>query len=392
MKRKIIWAAAGGIAAVIILAGFYLNQGTPAATAMVEKGELKNYIAETGTVQCRDWQTVTLEGSGLIHSPLAEAGEQVKKGDVLLRLETLPLELELLSAEEQIKASRVDLQVREEEYETALQDYNNMQVLADAGAVSRWELAQKQRLMQTALAALESCRIKLEQSVLQREAVGLKLSKQELLAPADGVVLERKVEAAAVGVPGTVAYVIGDTSNMEIEVNILADDAYAVKPGNEVEITTRAAEQQVILGQVTKIAPAAVTVTSSLGVNQKKVAVAIVPLEQEESLKPGYEVDVRVITHKKEDALKAPVSAVFDYRGNSCVFLVQEGKAVLRAVRTGIQDEDFIEITEGLQEGDMVLAAPDNTIKEGMKIKTSFNQGGYFLGINIAINLQRDGF
>lgn len=369
MNKKMIWWVAGGIAAALFLVWALATRGTPAATAVMEKGDLKKYVAEVGTVQCRDWKTVMLEGGGVIQGPLVEVGERVKRGDLLLRMEKTPLEIDLKVAGEQIGEIQANLQALETAYETALSDLQNTEILAGAGAASKWELAQKEAALKNAEAVRDACQTKLEQAVLQREAIRFRLGKQEVLAPADGVVLERNVEAGMVGAPGSVAYVIGDTANMEIEANILADDVYDIEPGDEVEITTRADAQRAIRGRVARIAPGAATVTSSLGVNQKKVAVTIVPLQQEASLKPGYEVDVRVITQRKEGVLRAPVSAVFDYQGKSCVFLVQEGRAVLRPVQTGLQDEYFIEIVDGLQDGEVILSGPDNSIREGMRIR-----------------------
>lgn len=58
-----------------------------------------------------------------------------------------------------------------------------------------------------------------------------------------------------------------------------------------------------------------------------------------------------------------PLCAVFDYKGESCVFAIEAEKAVLRTIQKGIQDESFVEIVDGLKEGELVLSEPDNSIK-----------------------------
>ncbi|OGO78233.1 MAG: hypothetical protein A2Y23_00505 [Clostridiales bacterium GWB2_37_7] len=122
-------------------------------------------------------------------------------------------------------------------------------------------------------------------------------------------------------------------------------------------------------GKVTKIAPSAEKVTSSLGINQQKVPVTIGLLEQTKLLKPGYEVDVKVITQRKSNVIIVPISSVFDYQGKSSVLAVESGKAVLKTVQKGIQGESFVEIMDGLKEGEIVLSEPDIDVREGMKIK-----------------------
>jgi len=64
-----------------------------------------------------------------------------------------------------------------------------------------------------------------------------------------------------------------------------------------------------------------------------------------------------------------PDSSVFEYKDESRVFIVENGKALLRTVKRGIESGNFIEIQEGLKEGDTILVKPDNSIKEGINIK-----------------------
>ena len=80
-------------------------------------------------------------------------------------------------------------------------------------------------------------------------------------------------------------------------------------------------------------------------------------------------MDIKVITETKSDTLVIPDSSVFDYKGNSCVFVVDSGKAVIRQIKKGIESEKTIEVVEGLNEGDKIILKPDNNITEGMKIK-----------------------
>jgi len=86
-------------------------------------------------------------------------------------------------------------------------------------------------------------------------------------------------------------------------------------------------------------------------------------------LKPGYNVDVKIVTDSKNQIIAVPDSALFDYGGSSCVFVVEEGRAAIRRVKKGLEGDGLIEITEGLKKGEVILAKPDNDIKEGLNIK-----------------------
>lgn len=406
MKKKIIWSLGAGIILVFFMGLLFLRQGTAVDTSEVVRGDIKKYVEDTGTVKCKDTQSISIEGSGLILSLPVDVGQVVQKGDILLTMDKSQLEIQLKEADEKVKEmqanfqdikvqdlnnvqkARIALEQANEAYSNALNTFNSTQILYDAGAVSQDELNQKKLLLTNAKGALNVTQIdldkvekdssqniqavykaQLEQAVLSQTSVQLSLKKQEIISPVAGVILERNVEANTIGVPGTVAFVIGDPKNIEIDVNILADDVTNIKIGNEVEITEGSKDKQVIKGRAVKIAPSAMTVTSSLGVNQKKVLVTIEPLEKPELLRPGYEVNIKVITERKNNIILVPVTSLFDYKGKRSIFVVEKGKAVLKSVQTGIQDESFIEIVDGLKEGEIVISEPDNSIKEGMRIK-----------------------
>ncbi|ATW25436.1 efflux RND transporter periplasmic adaptor subunit [Candidatus Formimonas warabiya] len=407
MKKKKLWVLAAGLAFIAFLAFMmFLNLGTEASVTEAKRGDIKKYVEDIGTVKCKEVKTVSIEGSGLINVA-AEVGQQVKKGELLLSMERNQLEIQLKNLDEKIKeikasfagndiknyairVEKVKIAVArsKDAYELALEDFGKVKRLVEAGAATNTELEQKEEALGSAEALMKTAELdlqqieantpdsvravyqaQLEQAVLSRESILHSLEKQEVVSPIDGVVLERHAEVNTVGMPGTVAFVIGDVSRLEIEADILVDEVSHVKLGDEVEITERSEQKYTIGGKVVKIAPSAVAVTSSLGVNQKRVAVTIEPAGQSKLLRPGYEVDVRVITEKKNGVILVPLSAVFDYQGKDCVFTVSDGKAVLKAVQKGIQDEEYAEIMDGLKEGEPVLAAPDINIKEGMRIK-----------------------
>ncbi|AOT70347.1 efflux RND transporter periplasmic adaptor subunit [Geosporobacter ferrireducens] len=407
MKKKVIWSLMIGIVLIASLLWGLLNQGTAVEAAKVERGDIKKYVEDIGTVKCKELETISIEGSGRIQNVAAEVGQQVKRGELLLTMEKEQLEIQLKNANEKIKEieasfqgseirnyatqvekARIAVQQAEDTYLSALDDFNNAKLLYASGTVSRQEFNQKESGLKNAQASLNTAKIhlqeienntpdsiraayraQLEQAVLNRESILLSLKKQEMRSPIDGIILERKVEANTVGVPGTIAFMIGNIENVEIEAYILTDDVTGVKLGDEVELIERSERKQMVEGKVVKIAPSATTITSSLGVNQKKVSVTIEALKQIVELKPGYEVDIKVITQRKNNVIMVPVSAVFDYKGKSCVFVIESEKAVLRTIQKGIQDEFFVEIMDGLKEGDLILSAPDNSIREGMKIK-----------------------
>lgn len=229
-------------------------------------------------------------------------------------------------------------------------------------------------------------RKELEHNVLERQLeeanVHLKESQRdknrgELRSPVDGVVLERAISDERQVSAGTVLLKIGRLEDLEVEADILSQDVVNVKEGDAVEITGPAIGPTPARGTVKRIYPAGFTKVSSLGVEQQRVKVIIVfnaddlaRLQKERDLGVDYRVRVRVITAEKKDALTAPRSALFrGGDGKWQVFAVSDRHARLQPVETGLMNDETVEITSGLEPGELVVLAPETSLKDGMRVK-----------------------
>ena len=407
-KKKIFWGAA--IVILCIAGGFiYMSMqgGQVIETVAVEKGEIKQYIENTAVVQTNIKQKVYIEGTGKINSIKVNVGDSVKKGDVLLTMDKGDLELKLKDADSKVKAAKAQVESTDESnyankieiaqaavdsakvtYDTTKRNLDNSKILFESGAISEQELKNAEDSYKSSEAGLKSANSQLkdakdgapdymregyiegvEQAVILRDSILREIEKQQVVSGIHGIVIEKLVEENSIGAPGTAAFLLGDVKSLELESNILADDIYNVHVGNEVEVSGKAIGDSKLKGKVIKIAPEAKNITSSLGVNQKRVAVTIEITDDIEALKPGYDLDSKIITQMKNDTLIIPDTAIFDYKGSSCVFAIENGKTVLRQIKKGIESDKTIEILEGLQEGEKIVLKPDNNLKEGIKIK-----------------------
>ncbi|MBC2582160.1 efflux RND transporter periplasmic adaptor subunit [Clostridium sp. DJ247] len=407
-RKKLFWTATLIIVcAASALAYVKLQEGQTVETAVVLKGEIRQYIEDTAAVQSNKKQKAYIEGSGRIASINFNVGDSVKKGDVLLTMDKGDLELKLQDANAKIDAAKAQLQgtdisnsINKIEiaeaavdqakvaYEAADRNLNNSKKLYDSGSISKQELNNAEDAYKTAEAALKSASYQLEdikagtpdyvksqyaaqmkQAVILRDSITRDIEKQQVISPVDGIILEKLVHENSLGTAGTAAFSIGDTKSLELEANILSDDIYKVKIGNEVEVSGKSIGNSTIKGKVIKIAPEAKNTPSSLGVNQKRVPITIEINGDMGLLKLGYDLDVKIITEMKKDTLVIPDTAVFDYKGSSCVFVVDSGKAVIKKIKKGIESEKTVEVISGLKSGEKIIVKPDNNIKEGIKIK-----------------------
>lgn len=406
--KKFKWIVIGAIVCVAVIFVYYSStQGIETETVMASMGEITQYIEETAVVVSKNSQTVYSEGAGKITYVNVEIGDTVRKDELLAALDTKDLELQLKDAEAKVEAAVAQLQSTETvnyenkikiaqvtveqaqiAFDRANRDLESAQALYDAGALSKSELDSAQTSYGLAKASLNSAVLEfeeiqkgasdyvkqgymaqVEQAKAYRDIILRNIKKQRVIAPISGVVIDKLVYVNSIVPAATPAFVIGSTDELELAADILVEDIDKVSIGNFVEISGKSIGNAILKGKVSKIAPAAKTAVSSLGVNQKRVAVTIALTEGIGSLKPGFSVDIKIITMQKSDVISIPDSAVFEYDGYDSVLVIENGKTVIRKVNRGIESRNSVEILEGLNENESVVVKPDNDIKEGMKIK-----------------------
>ncbi len=207
------------------------------------------------------------------------------------------------------------------------------------------------------------------------ETMRIEKRRLEVCAPFEGVVLERLHEGGAMVQAGTPVLLLGDPSSLEVEVEILSDDAGLVREGMDAVVFGGALGDRELGGTVRKIYPRAFTKVSNLGIEQQRVRVRI-RLPGDVNLRHGFHVEARIVTERTgEEALRIPSGAVFTRNEKDCVFVVEQGLLHLREIETGLSNEDWTEIRKGLAKGDEVVGDPREELKEGMKVEVRGEDG-----------------
>jgi HlyD family secretion protein len=221
----------------------------------------------------------------------------------------------------------------------------------------------------------------LEQEKAEAEArlelVKLRRRRGTMTSPVAGVVLRREVDDERHLAAGTVLLEIGRLEELEVEADVLSQEAVRVVPGQPVSISGPAVGATPVRGAVRRVEPAGFTKVSSLGVEQQRVTVLIslndsdlARLRAGNRLGVGYRVQVRITTAAKPDALIIPRSAVFrgpvnDWR----VYAVRSGHARVQVVRVGLMNDERAEVLQGLREGEPVIPAPESDLADGRRVR-----------------------
>ena len=193
-----------------------------------------------------------------------------------------------------------------------------------------------------------------------------------LTAPISGRILRVIQESETTVVAGQPILEIGDVSNdLEIIAELLSTDAVQVTEGDEV-IVENWGGAEALTGTVERVEPWGFTKFSALGVEEQRVNTIIRfkdPLGDRASLGHGYRVEVRIVVWHKDNALTVPSSALFRNDGAWALFVVDGGRARLKAVKVIQNNGVSAAIEEGLDEGQSVILYPGPGIEDGKWVR-----------------------
>ncbi len=261
-------------------------------------------------------------------------------------------------------------------------DYQQSDLIWKAMASVRAATALLPTLVSQQIAKKELSREVLEKQKVDAEVrLRQALTRQErgvMRSPIDGIVLERLVDNEQLLQGGAALLEIGRLEELEVEAEILSQDVVHIRDDDDVEIYGPAlgdSQGHGVRGRVFKVHPEGFTKRSSLGVEQQRVRVVIHfaddALEQviQLGVRVGYRVRARIVTETRLNALIVPRSAIFRAAdGGWQVYRIHEGRATLTPVKTGLMNDESVEIASGLDSSSIVILAPENTLAQGTRV------------------------
>ena len=245
-------------------------------------------------------------------------------------------------------------------------------------AVNRAEQAQAQAAQQLASRSAERAKELFERKListadrdtaLANQAVAAanlalaraKLDKMRILAPFAGVAGLRQVSVGSFVTSGQVLVNLEDLSSIKLDFRLAEVSLPYIAVGQHLRVEVDAWPGQPFSGEVYAIDPRVADSTRSIGVRAR------LP-NADGKLKPGLFARVMLELSRKEAALRVPEQALFPRGDRLFVYVIEDGKAALKPVRTGLRSEGRVEIVEGLKAGDVVITAGHQKIGPGSAV------------------------
>ena len=204
------------------------------------------------------------------------------------------------------------------------------------------------------------------------------LTRADIRSEIEGTVLARHISSEQVLPAGELLLEIGQLGELEVEAEILSEDAVIMREGFAVDIVGPSIGGEPVRGQIRRIEPQGFTKISSLGVEQQRVRVIIAfePGELESlqkrgrQLKTDYRVRVRIYTGQRSNTITIPRSALFrGSEGQWQVFTVRDGKARRIDVQVGLMNDFRAEILDGVLPEEQVIIAPDASLEDDQSVE-----------------------
>ncbi len=354
------WHKVGlGIGGVAVLGGIVLvsvkqvNKGVVTVqTSNVGKQNLSALVTASGEIKPLNYTNVLGEGFGKITDIVVNEGDQVKKGDVLLRLDNIQptadvdaqragldsAQAAVQSASASANSAQADLNQRKADLEKAKFDWDRGRELYKAGLIPKSDYDTRKSAYDGAVAAVASAQARLQQSHADLERARFVLAQNQAMldrtrdvlrkttyrAPISGEVTfiaVRVGENVVPGIqnsPGSYLMTISDMSVVTAEVMVDETDIINVKNGQPGEVTIDAMPGKVFKGKVTEVGTQAVLRTSGLattqtttGTQEAKDFKVVVTLDSPPpGLRPGLSTTAKITTARKQDILVIPIQAL----------------------------------------------------------------------------------
>jgi HlyD family secretion protein len=385
MKKVIIGVAILAVLALVAYASLntHSERGTAVTMEKAAQRTISSRVKATGEITPKNKVEISAKVIGEITNLPVKEGDIVHRGQILVQIEPDLYEAardQARAALQQAKVAVTRVQVQLEDADRTLKRTSD---LLSQGMASQQQMDAAQLACDTSRVELRSQKHSVEQYASALKRAEDDLRRTTIRSPMDGVVIQLNAERGetvvpgSTNLPGSVIMTVADMSSILAEVEVGEVDIVHVRLGLPAEVRVDALADKVQKGHVVEIATSGVK-DPSQGVI--RFTVKIVLEDPDPSLRPAMTAKVDIITATHDKVVAVPIQTVVkrkldgegrEVRGEKArelekrdaVYLMENGKAKVRAVTTGISDDLFVEITDGVKDGDPVITGPYRTLK-----------------------------
>jgi RND family efflux transporter MFP subunit len=323
------------------------GEAMPVSVGTVKRQDLNSYLVLNGVVEPERTVEIFSRLSAYVKDIIKEEGDYVKENDVLALLDDTEIKISYEQAKIQLEQAKLSLDEAEANY------LRNQELM-------KRELISEQEF-QTQEAACKQRQLDYQNRQESYKDLELQLNYTKIRSLSEGFITERLIEEGDRVNTNQQVYTIEDFKPLLIRVYVPTSDAINLRGGMPAEVTTEVLKGTTFNGGVTLINP-------RIDVQTGTVKVTVEVVDNSLRLKPGMFVEVRIAVGAKENVLAIPRQAVLYKQNKTYVFLLEGSQVSQREVLLGLTEEDNVEVTEGLNEGDVIVTLGVEALKDGQRV------------------------
>jgi HlyD family secretion protein len=312
-------------------------------------------VSIIGTIAARYDTPIGVEGdAGRVAAIYVEAGDHVKRGQVLARLSVTVLQPQVANLEAALEQARAEADLADAEYRRA-------QAVGASGALSAEETQRRRSAGVTAAA-------KVKVAAAQLAEAQARLARAEVRAPADGIILTRNVEVGQTATPGGEAlFRLSEGGEVELRGQVAEQDLPLLKVGQPVNVRLTGTTQ-VYEGHV-RLLPAVIDPQTRLGM-------ARVALTPDPNLRPGAFARAEVTVSNADRAVLPQTAVLIDDKGSYVLIVNAQNKVERRTVRVSGIVQNGVTIAEGISGKEQVVVSAGGFLQVGERVNPVLEQSG----------------
>lgn len=315
--------------------------GTAVEVAVVAPGTITDATVVRGNVSAIEDIYVVPKAQGVVRSVNVNVGDYVSNGQVLCQIDTVDLQTSLALAQTQYNTLYTN-------YQEAVKNRDRYAALYAEGAVSLYQYEQAESAVNN---------LGLDAARLQVQQVQDQINNCAVKSTANGLVAEINVNPGDMAGSSYVARVV-DIDQVKLVANVTENMLAAMELGMELPVHIEAASGEVFTGVVTEM-PVAANATMTYPVE-------ITIDNPDHKIMAGMFAEVDVVKAEAADALIVPKTAV---NNNNEVYVIVDNVAHVRAVETGMSDDEYVEIVSGLEAGETVVTVGAYLLSDGAAVR-----------------------
>jgi RND family efflux transporter MFP subunit len=305
----------------------------PVSVMVVQKQKLASKLSLVGTINANNDVNVVSEAQGVVMEVYAKVGNYVAAGTVLVQVDD--------------EIPRSNLGTAQINYEKAQKDFERAENLFQENSIP--------------ISQLDAARLGMKAAENQLDIAKRQLANTRIKTPISGKVNSRYVNIGTMVQPGMPIANIVDISMLKVRVNVSESEAFSLKPGDKIEITTDVYPDKIFKGQIDNIA------SKSDEAHTYPIEI-ILPNSSERPLKAGMFARIAFTSVEAADALTIPRLALIGSIRNAQVFKIKSDAANLRNIIIGKQSNEYLEVLDGLSLGDTVVISGQNNLVENARV------------------------